>query len=192
MGSAMLVVQTRVRYAGEIQARGCGRRERATAGCIPLWQRRRGENGGGNEAGSFLLRCRRASTLVRAGKDGQDSRDGQDDGSVVANTLDSSFGVFKFGEYARPLAAPWSLKSSVFGMVGWAASFLLVGLAFLPIAKVVAGDGGFAALSQQDKAVRNHHCGWCGGVREATNSSRLVSSRLDSPFLQLARVESMF
>jgi len=161
MGSAMLVAQTRVRYAGEIQARGCGRRERATAGCMPLWQRR-SRNGGGNEAGSRSSRCRRASTLVGAGKDGQDSRGGQDDDSVVANTLDSSFGVFKFGEYARPMASPWSLKSSVFGMVGWAASFLLVGLAFLPIAKVVAGDGGFAALSQQDKAVRNQ-CGWVGG-----------------------------
>ena len=72
---------------------------------------------------------------------------------VTENTLDSSFGIFKFGEYARPMEAPWSLKNSILGMVGWGASFLLVGLAFLPIAKAIAGDGGFASLSQQDKAL---------------------------------------
>jgi len=38
-------------------------------------------------------------------------------------------------------------------MVGWGASFLLVGLAFIPIAKISGGPGGFVDLSQQEKSV---------------------------------------
>ncbi len=100
---------------------------------------------------ALLRRGVRRWLPVRASRPDPDDAVGAD--RTVKNDVDESFGFFKLGEYARPFEAPWGLKNTVLGMAGWGASFLLVGLAFLPIAKFIAGDGGFAALSQQDKAV---------------------------------------
>lgn len=71
----------------------------------------------------------------------------------IPNDADASYEVFNFDAYSSKLEAPWGLKNSVLGMVGWGASFVLVGLAFIPIAKVAGGPGGFADLSQQEKSI---------------------------------------
>lgn len=68
------------------------------------------------------------------------------------NDVDT-YGFFNLERYGDPLEAPWGTKDSVLGMLGWGASFVLVGLAFLPIAKAVAGPEGFLGLSQQDKSL---------------------------------------
>ena len=71
----------------------------------------------------------------------------------VPNDADASFQVSNLNAYCTKLEAPWGLKNSILGMVGWGASFLLVGLAFIPIAKISGGPGGFVDLSQQEKSV---------------------------------------
>lgn len=70
----------------------------------------------------------------------------------LPNDADDSFKIFDLDLYSSQLEAPWGLKNSILGMVGWGASFLLVGLAFIPLAKV-AGPGGFVDLSQQEKSM---------------------------------------
>ena len=100
---------------------------------------------------NILSRPSRCQYLARASPNPEGGKGGSE--NDVRNDVDESFGFFKLDEYVRPMEAPWGLKNAVFGMAGWGASFLLVGLAFLPIARSIAGEGGFAALSQQDKAV---------------------------------------
>ena len=76
----------------------------------------------------------------------------EEDFEEPINDVDS-FRVFDFSKYTEELEAPWGTKNAFLGMAGWGASFLLVGLAFLPIAKFAGGAEGFSALSQQDKAI---------------------------------------
>lgn len=82
------------------------------------------------------------------------TRDDQDETAVeeTPNEVDK-YGLFDLQKYLEPLEAPWDAKNAVLGVAGWGASFLLVGLAFLPIAKFAAGPEGFSALSQQDKSI---------------------------------------
>lgn len=61
--------------------------------------------------------------------------------------------MFDFKRYAEPFPAPWSGKQAALGMVAWAASFLGVGLAFLPLARFFTGPEGLAGMSAQDKAI---------------------------------------
>ena len=91
--------------------------------------------------------------FVRIVQASPDPKPGDITDDAVPNGVDESFGFFKLEKYGKKLEAPWGLKNSILGMAGWGASFLLVGLAFLPIAKLVAGEGGFTALSQTDKAL---------------------------------------
>lgn len=61
--------------------------------------------------------------------------------------------MFDLSRYAAPFAAPWGGRAAAAGMAAWAASFLGVGLAFIPLARALAGPEGLAAMSQSDKAV---------------------------------------
>ena len=87
-------------------------------------------------------------TVVAATRDDQEER-------VVEETPNGvdTYGLFDLQKYLEPLEAPWGAKNAVLGIAGWGASFLLVGLAFLPIAKFAAGPEGFSALSQHDKSI---------------------------------------
>ena len=48
---------------------------------------------------------------------------------------------------------PWGGRETAIGMVAWSTSFVLVGLAFVPVVKALAGPGGFSGLSQQQQAL---------------------------------------
>lgn len=50
-----------------------------------------------------------------------------------------------------PPQVPWGGRETAFGMVAWVASFLAVGLLFVPVVKSLAGPEGFAGLSAGDK-----------------------------------------
>lgn len=72
---------------------------------------------------------------------------------IGAEVTESSYAFVDWQRYAAPFAAPWSGKSAALGMVAWAASFVGVGFAFLPLAKYLTGPGGLAEMSQQEKAL---------------------------------------
>ena len=67
--------------------------------------------------------------------------------------FEQAFRVLDLRKYAEPFPAPWSGKAAALGMVAWAVSFIGVGFAILPLAKVLAGPEGLAGLSQEDKAI---------------------------------------
>lgn len=96
---------------------------------------------------------KRLSTVSRAGpEENKETIVGLDEPDIVENDVDS-FNFFDLKSYSSKLEAPWGPKNSVLGMAGWGASFVLVGLAFIPIARFAAGPGGFVDLSQQDKSI---------------------------------------
>lgn len=105
----------------------------------------------------YFVRCGRYRGTADKNKNFRSSAKDKEDITAVSdqdlqNDVDSSFKIFDLDSYFIKLDAPWGLKNSVLGMIGWGASFLLVGLAFIPIAKLAGGPGGFADLSQQDKS----------------------------------------
>jgi membrane protease YdiL (CAAX protease family) len=96
---------------------------------------------------------KRLSTVSRAGpEETRETIVELDEPDIVENDVDS-FNIFDLKSYSAKLEAPWGPKNSVLGMAGWGASFVLVGLAFIPIARFAAGPGGFVDLSQQDKSI---------------------------------------
>jgi len=99
---------------------------------------------------SNLLVCTKQLNSKRQFRSSPEDKESFQD---IPNDADASFGLLDLNAYCSELEAPWGLKNSVFGMVGWGASFLLVGLAFIPIAKIAGGPGGFADLSQQEKSI---------------------------------------
>jgi uncharacterized protein len=69
-------------------------------------------------------------------------------------TVPRSFGLLDLQSYAfRWDDVPWSGKDAALGMLAWSVSFVGVGLAFIPLARSFSGPDGFAALSQQEKAL---------------------------------------
>lgn len=67
---------------------------------------------------------------------------------------DGGYGVFKWSEYAVPFAAPWSGRNAALGLLAWGASFVGIGLSFLPIVKALGGSSeGVTALTPQDLAL---------------------------------------
>lgn len=75
------------------------------------------------------------------------------DGDGEEQEAEAAFAVFDWPRYAAKWDVPWGAREAVLGMMGWAGSFVAVGLAFLPLIREYAGPGGFAALTQQDKAL---------------------------------------
>lgn len=67
--------------------------------------------------------------------------------------FEEAFRVFDLARYASPMTAPWSGRQAALGMIAWAASFIGVGLVLVPVIRSFAGPGGFAVLSQQQKAL---------------------------------------
>ncbi|KAH7622223.1 putative membrane peptidase YdiL [Nannochloris sp. 'desiccata'] len=78
------------------------------------------------------------------------STSSQDEGE---QEIEKAFAVFSWQKYAEPFVAPWSGKSAALGMLAWIVSFVGVGFAILPLAKLLAGPEGLAGLSQEDKAI---------------------------------------
>lgn len=81
--------------------------------------------------------------------------------------LEEAFRWFDWAAYGRRFDVPWGGKELALGMLAWSVSFTVVGLAFIPLAAVVAGPEGFKGLSQEAKslfALANQVCETVVGI----------------------------
>jgi membrane protease YdiL (CAAX protease family) len=78
---------------------------------------------------------------------------GSGDDDEAQAEFEEAFRVFDWPAYAAPFGAPWPGADALIGMGGWVLSFVAVGVAFIPAARALAGDGGLAAVPVQSKAL---------------------------------------